>query len=322
MSQSKFKIDKKVILYLLLLAAALLFPMAANRRVLNIAIITLMYVTLGESWNLLSGMSGLFSIAHALFFGLGVYGMTIPTNRLGMGRFAGVVMGLVVNTLMALLVGVIASKLSGLYFTMALIGLHQTVYSLSIQLIDLTGGSMGISMPREYLFSKTQQYYMVLTLAVASMLFYVFIRRSRIGTNFVALKENPDLARALGSNIGNWRILATVFSALMASLAGSFYALYLMSNNTEVFNASISLKIIMVVIVGGMGYVWGPVLGSSMIVLDELVRGMMPSRFAPFSVVIYAGVLIIMALLKPAGIISFFQRDEKKTPAKKERATT
>ena len=59
-----------------------------------------------------------------------------------------------------------------------------------------------------------------------------------------------------------------------------------------------------------------------MIVLDELVRGMMPSRFAPFSVVIYAGVLIIMALLKPAGIISFFQRDEKKTPAKKERATT
>lgn len=296
--------------------------MAANRRVLNIAIITLMYVTLGESWNLLSGMSGLFSIAHALFFGLGVYGMTITTNRLGMGLFAGVVMGLVVNTLMALLVGVIASKLSGLYFTMALIGLHQTVYSLSIQLIDLTGGSMGISMPREYLFSKTQQYYMVLTLAVASMLFYVFIRRSRIGTNFVALKENPDLARALGSNIGNWRILATVFSALMASLAGSFYALYLMSNNTEVFNASISLKIIMVVIVGGMGYVWGPVLGSSMIVLDELVRGMMPSRFAPFSVVIYAGVLIIMALLKPAGIISFFQRDEKKTPAKKERATT
>lgn len=199
MSQSKFKIDKKVILYLLLLAAALLFPMAANRRVLNIAIITLMYVTLGESWNLLSGMSGLFSIAHALFFGLGVYGMTITTNRLGMGLFAGVVMGLVVNTLMALLVGVIASKLSGLYFTMALIGLHQTVYSLSIQLIDLTGGSMGISMPREYLFSKTQQYYMVLTLAVASMLFYVFIRRSRIGTNFVALKENPDLARALGS---------------------------------------------------------------------------------------------------------------------------
>ena len=236
MRQSKYKIDKRVILYLLLLAAALLFPMAANRRVLNIAIITLMYVTLGESWNLLSGMSGLFSIAHALFFGLGVYGMTITTNRLGMGLFAGVVMGLVVNTLMALLVGVIASKLSGLYFTMALIGLHQTVYSLSIQLIDLTGGSMGISMPREYLFSKTQQYYMVLTLAVASMLFYVFIRRSRIGTNFVALKENPDLARALGSNIGNWRILATVFSALMASLAGSFYALYLMSNNLSLIH--------------------------------------------------------------------------------------
>lgn len=308
MTNIKFKFQTKhIIIMLLCLLLCLFFPVFANRRMLNIAIMVLLYITLGESWNLLSGMAGLFNIVHALFFGLGVYSMTLTTSRFGANWIVGLLVGLIINSAMATLVGFIGSKLSGLYFTMALIGLHQTVYSIFVQWANFTGGFMGVSMPKKYLLSKTQQYYIILGLALFSMILFVLIRRSRMGTNFVALKENPDLAISLGSNIHVWRILAVIISAGLASMAGAFYAFFMMANNPDVFAGTISLKSIMVVIVGGMGHVFGPVLGSLMILLDEIVRGMMPTRFAPFSVIVYGGVLIIMALLKPEGIITIFK---------------
>lgn len=285
-----------------------LMPMWANRRVLNIAILSLMYIGLGASWNMLSGMAGIFSIAHAIFFGLGAYSVSILTSRLGMPAFAGILAGLFLNILAALLVGYIGSKLSGLYFTMAVIGLSQTVYAIALQWFHVTGGSMGISVPKQYLMSKQALFYIALLLATVCMLFYTFIRHSRIGTNFVALKENPNLAMALGSNVYGYRILATAFSTCMASLCGSFYAFYMMANNPEVFSGTISIKIIMLVIVGGIGTTWAPVAGIFMVILDELIRGIMPSRFAPFSVVVYALVLIIMALMRPDGVIGIMNQ--------------
>lgn len=287
-------------------------PLSGDRRLMNIAIMSLMYIALGESWNLLSGMAGIFSIAHSIFFGLGVYGVTITLSRLSGNFFFGVLLGLALCMVMAFIVGLIGSKLSGLYFTMALIGLSQTVYTLALQLFPITGGAMGISMPREYYLPKEVIYLLAILLAAGSMIMFVAVRRSRWGTNLVALKENPNLANALGSNVAGWRIFATMLSAGMASICGAFYSLHMMSNNPEVFSGTISLKIIMVVIVGGIGNVWGPVLGSVMVILDEFVRGAMPSNQAPLSVVIYALVLIIMAMLRPEGLISIFRKRSKK----------
>lgn len=301
----------KLILLILAIVVMFYIPAYGSRRMLNIAIIALMYITLGESWNLLSGMSGLFSINHALFFGLGTYGVTLGLNKLHLSVFTSILFGLALNVVAATVVGFIGTKLSGLYFTMAFIGLWQTIYTFSYQFFSITGGSLGLSMPRELLLTKKELYFIALILAIASMIFYQFIRKSRLGTNFVALKENPNLANALGSNIRGYRLTSTIISACMASLAGSFYAFYMMTNNPEVFSGLISLKVIMVVIVGGMGHVYGPLLGISFVVMDELIRGMMPSQFAPFSVIIYGLALIIMAMVKPDGLISLFQRKNK-----------
>lgn len=280
-----------------------LLPLSVSRRVINIAILSFMYIGLSTSWNMLSGMAGIFSIAHAIFFGIGVYSVTILTTKVGLHPVVGIFAGFVLNCLVAALVGYIGSKLSGLYFTMALIGLSQTVYTIATQWFAVTGGSMGISMPKMYLLTRAQLFYIALLIAVGSLIFYMVIRKSRIGTNFVALKENPNLALALGANIYGYRILAAVFSACMASVCGAFYAFYMMANNPEVFSGVISLKIIMVVIVGGVGNSWAPVAGIFMVVLDEIVRGLMPSKFAPFSIVVYALVLIAMAILRPDGVV-------------------
>lgn len=310
------KKDKNQRLKLLIVAvigiAILLLPVLGNRRTLNIAIIAFMYIALGESWNLLSGMSGLFSINHALFFGLGTYGVSLGLTKLNMSVFFSILFGMLLNLVAATIVGYIGSKLTGLYFTMASIGLWQVIYTFFYQFSTVTGGSQGISMPRELLMSKSTLYYIALVLALMSIAIYQIIRKSRLGTNFVALKENPDLAKAMGSNIVRYRLLSTIISALMASLAGSFYAFYMMTNNPEVFSGIISLKIIMVVIVGGMGNVLGPVFGISFVILDELIRGIMPSKFAPFSVIIYAVALIVMIMLKPEGIVSIQLYKNKK----------
>lgn len=298
---------------LMLMAAVLIVcvPFSGDRRLMNIGLMALMYIALGQSWNI-GAMAGLFSVSHSVFFGLGVYGISIMLNRFSGNVVTGVLMGLAANVLVATLVGVIASKLSDLYFIMALIGLSQTIYTLALQCSSLTGGSSGISLPREYLLPKPALYCIALGLAALSMIFYVFLRRSRLGTSFITTRENPQLASALGSNIGGWRIVATILSAVIASLCGAFYAFHLMSNNATVFSGDYSLKIMMVAIVGGIGSVWGPCLGVTMIVLDEFVRGAMPSKFAPFSVIIYALVLIVVALVRPGGLVSFFTGGKNK----------
>ena len=144
---------------LMLMAAVLIVcvPFSGDRRLMNIGLMALMYIALGQSWNI-GAMAGLFSVSHSVFFGLGVYGISIMLNRFSGNVVTGVLMGLAANVLVATLVGVIASKLSDLYFIMALIGLSQTIYTLALQWSSLTGGSSGISLPREYLLPKPALY--------------------------------------------------------------------------------------------------------------------------------------------------------------------
>lgn len=291
---------------ILALALIVYLPASGNRSLMNIGIMVLMYIALGQSWNV-GAMVGLFSVTHSVFFGLGVYGITITLNRFGGNVITGILIGLAMNLVVGIIVGMIASKLSGLYFIMALIGINQIIYALAVQFPTLTGGTQGISMPREMLLGKSTLFFIALALAVACIVVFIVLRRSRIGTSFATARENPNLSLALGSNVPMWRVLGLCISTCMASLAGAFYAFYMMSNNSDVFSGTFSLKIMMVAIVGGIGRVWGPCLGIVMIVLDEYVRGAMPSQYAPFAVIVYALALILMALLRPGGFISFFE---------------
>ena len=158
------------IIFLIFIAILLIaIPLSGNRRIINIAILSLMYLVLGESWNLLTGMSGLFSINHALFFGLGTYGVTLGLTKLGLSVPGAVLFGFFLNLITAIIIGFIGTKLSGLYFTMAFIGLWQAVYTFSYQFHNITGGTLGLSMPRELLLSREVLYGIILAMAIASL---------------------------------------------------------------------------------------------------------------------------------------------------------
>jgi branched-chain amino acid transport system permease protein len=307
------------VLFLLAVIIIIWVPVTKNRRLMTIGIMAFLYIAMGESWNI-GIMAGLFSVSHSTFFGLGVYGMTITLSRLNGNVPQAILMGVLLNLVLALIIGGISCKLSGLYFIMAMLGVSTALHSLAIQWVTLTGGLPGLNMPKALLMPKRTLYFIGLGIALASIIFYTALRRSRIGTSFITARENPHLAASLGSNVAGWRILATLISACMAGLCGSFYAFHLMSNNADILSGSYTLKVMMVSIVGGLNSVWGPVLGSVMIILDEYIRGSMPPNFAALSVVLYSLILISTALVRPGGLASFFTSGNR-TAAKMLRET-
>lgn len=314
MNQVKKFLNPKYIFVAVLIIAAFALPGRSSRLIQSIICMVCCYSALGLSWNVLSGLCGMFSVTHAIFYGIGVYSVICTVAKYGMHPVVGVVIGLVLNIVLALLIGKIGSKLSSLYFTMALIGVSNALYTLAIQMNWLTGSTFGLSMGRAYSITRLTACYIGIAMVVAFAFFYVFLRKSRMGTSLVALNNNPDLCMALGSDVGRWRIYATIISAVMASLVGVYYAFYQKAVTPDVFGADISLKILMVCIVGGIGNVWGPILGSSLIILDEWVKGAMPTDLAPLSNVIYAMVMIVMVMLKPDGLTSIRLPKRKAAP--------
>lgn len=304
MKNLKKYLSVKNLLTLALIAVVFMIPGNSSRLTQSILCMVCCYAALGLSWNVISGLCGMFSVTHAIFYGIGVYSVICCVARFELHPVYGVLIGLVLNTLLALLIGKIGSKLSSLYFTMALLGVTNALYTLTLQLNWLTGSSFGLSMGRKYSITRIEACYIGIIMVIVYALFFVYLRKSRWGTNMVALKNNPDLCMALGSNIGKWRIVACVISAAMASLAGVYYAFYQKSVSPDIFGGEVSLKILMVCIVGGIGNVWGPILGSVLIILDEWIKGAMPSDLAPLSNVAYALIMIVALLLRPNGLTS------------------
>jgi len=304
----------KVVFLALAVIVLYIMPGVVPRRINTIMIICFVYIALAQSWAILTGMTGLVSVTHAVYFGIGVYIPVIVVGYFEKSFILGIVISLLFNMVIALIVGYIGSKLSGFYFTMALIGIQLTFYTLAMTMVKYTGGTVvGRKLPSQYSLPRPTLCRIALIIAICTMIIYVLIRKSRFGTSLIALRDNPNLALSLGSNIYFWRIMATEVSALMASAVGTFYLVYLMAAHVEVFAGSISVKIMMVSLVGGTGSVWGPVLGSSMIIIDEYIRGATPANFAPYAVIFYAMVLIFMLTILPDGIISLFTRKQKVT---------
>lgn len=320
MKNMKKFLNLKSLLILALIVAAFLIPSNSARLTQKILCMVCCYAALGLSWNVISGLCGMFSVTHAIFYGVGVYSVICCTTRFGLHPVIGIVVGLALNVLLALLIGKIGSKLSSLYFTMALIGVSNALYTLAVQMNWLTGSGFGINLDRKYGLTLNQACYVGIAMVIVFAVIFVLLRKSRLGTSMVALKNNPDLCMALGSNIGKWRMIACIISAVMASLVGVFYAVYQKAVTPDIFGPEVSLKILMVCIVGGIGNVWGPILGSALIILDEWIKGAMPSDLAPLSNVIYALVMIVMMLLKPDGLTSIRLPKFGKAKAKSEAA--
>jgi branched-chain amino acid transport system permease protein len=302
------KINSRLLLTLLLVfacAAPLLFQARYAQHVL---ILILLYVTLGSAWNLLGGIAGQLSLGHAAFFGIGAYSAAILASKSSLSPWLGMLIGPLLVLPLAGLVGWVCFRLRGPYFTLATIAIGEVVRLVALNWRDLTGGAVGVVI-RPSIFSGTNKipyYYVILAIAVATVALCYFISRRKLGYYLLAIREDQETAESIGINTTRYKLVALSFSASLTALAGAFYANYfLFVDPTVVLPLSLSVEIVLMAIIGGLGTVQGPVVGAILLKLSsEIFR----NQFANANLLIYGLLLVLVILFLPDGLLGGYRK--------------
>jgi len=289
-------------LTLLVVVLLVFFPLVVrNRFFLHLSIMVLLYALLGMSWNLLGGYTGQISFGHAAFFGTGAYASTILLLRFGISPWLGMFVGAVLSLLLSLPLGWLTFRLRGPYFALATLAFAEIVRVIVYNWDTLTGGGDGLYILTN-LGGVVRFYYIILALALAGFLVMRACVSSRWGYFLNAIREDEDAAEALGVPAVRMKVIALAISAFFVALGGSFFASYQLYINPDlVYESQISIQMIVVTIVGGIGTLEGPVVGALIIVpLSEYFRSLSPLA----NPLIYGLFIVIFMLFLPEGIVS------------------
>ncbi len=310
--------NRRAILLLLLAAACIAAPFVAQGgRDRHILILVLLYVTLGSAWNILGGFTGQLSVGHAAFFGIGAYTAAIIASGTALSPWLGLLLGPIIALPVALLIGKICFRLRGPYFTLATIAVGEVVRLVALNWRDLTGGAVGVVI-RPSVFSGTDKipyYFIILAIAAMTVSLCYYISRGRLGYFFMAIREDQETAEAIGIDTTKYKLVALGISATLTAMAGAFYANYfLFVDPTVVLPLALSVEIVLMAIIGGIGTVAGPVLGA---VLLKLSSEVFRNVFEQANLLIYGALLIVVILFVPDGLIGGLRRliNRRKAPA-------
>jgi len=293
---------RKLALALLAVIALSIYPLVVtNHFFLHLSIMALMYALLGMSWNLLGGYTGQISFGHAAFFGTGAYTSTILLLRFGISPWLGMLVGAVLAVLLSLPLGWLTFRLRGPYFALATLAFAEVIRVIVYNWDSLTGGGDGLNILAD-LGGIVRFYYIILALTVVGALVMRGCVRSRWGYFLNAIREDEDAAEALGVPATRMKLTVLAISAFFVALAGSFFASYQLYINPDlVYESQISIQMIVVTIVGGIGTFEGPVVGALVIVpLSEYFRGLSPVA----NPLIYGLFIVIFMMFLPEGIVS------------------
>ena len=286
-------------------AFALAAPLLVDRGTLNDIWNLAFYVILASAWNLLGGFAGQVSLGYSAFLGIGAY-TTVLLTLAGVNPFLTLPLGAAIAALFSVVIGLPAFRLRGPYFTIATIGVAEAV-RVCASSVAWTGGSSGLRMPAGS-FDFTTNYYSMVVLAIVTIAIAIWVKRSAFGTALAAIKQDIDAAEALGVNSTWFKILAHAISAALVALAGSFYAInfqYIAPGS--VFDFRLSLSIVLMPIIGGVGTVAGPALGALIFSTLQIKLLSIPALRDSF-LFIYGGLLIVIMLFEPDGLVGVARR--------------
>lgn len=279
---------------------------------LHVLTLIAIYTVLAVSLDLLVGHTGLLSMAHASFYGLGAYSSAILSVQLGMPFLVGVAVGVVVAALISMIVSLPSLRLHEDYFVVATFGFQMICFSIFNNWTSLTRGPLGIpGVPAPTLFGwSVQSRPGLLAIAVAFALlsnFVVFrLSSGAFGRALWAIREDEVFAKAMGKNTLRFKVVAFSVSAALAALAGSLFAHYMTFVDPTSFTIMESVLVISMVIIGGAGSRWGPFVGAVVLVLlPETLRfvGLPNTGAANLRQVIYGVLLVLMMIVRPRGLI-------------------
>jgi branched-chain amino acid transport system permease protein len=274
--------------------------------------LVLVWAIMGVSWNVFSGYSGLVSFGHASFFGLGAYTVTLLLVKLDVSPWFGVPIGMAVGALAGLVIGWPTFRLRGVYFSLAMLA-----YPLALLYVFEWLGYQEVPLPMKreapaaYMQFSDHRAYVVIALAllVAALLISLRMERSRFGLSLTAIKQNEWAAEASGIDALSWKLKAITLSGAIAAAAGGFYAVVLLvvTPNT-VFGMLTSAQALIVTLFGGVATVWGPVVGSAILIpLAEILHAELGDKIPGINGVVFGSAIVLVILLAPEGLVPRFR---------------
>ena len=300
-------------------AALIVFPHlfdAPYQR--HVLVMVFIYALMAQGWNLLAGYCGQISLGQALYFGIGAYGAAFLYAHYEISPWLGMLAGAGIAMLAALGIGLSTFRLRGHYFAIATLVIGEIAYTLMLNW-EFMGGATGIWIPIDrdapwYSFqfhdNKLPNYYIGLAFLAAACLVVVRLERSKAGLYFRAIRDDPDAARSLGVDIVRYKLLAIMISAAFTSVAGAQFAQYVLVIDPEtVFPLLLSILVVLMTMLGGIGTVWGPIVGAGVLFpLSEATRVWFGGTGGAEDLMIYGALILLISVFWPGGLLALLRR--------------
>ena len=315
---------------LVMLALFIGIPLAVNSTdVHNVIIYILIYAMVGEAWNLITGFAGQTSFGHAAYFGIGAYTSTVLLEYFHITPWIGMLAGGLIAVIVAFAVNFNMFKLKGHYFAIATLCVAEILKTIFSKW-SWVGAGDGIALtPINALIPgaptsawgkiawlsldvRNRLPFLFTTLAVFCLVFIVCaaLERSKIGFYWKAIRESHEVAESIGINPRNYKLLAMCLSAFIAAIGGTFFAQFFKYiDAVTVFPLSVSMIFVLVTVLGGLGNVYGPIIGSVIYYsLDLLMRRMTGGASSGLNLIIFGALIVLVTCTEPRGIMGIVDR--------------
>jgi branched-chain amino acid transport system permease protein len=320
-------------------AALALFPQFVKKPyVLHMGVMLFLAVIQGQAWNVIGGYTGQYSVGHAAYFGVGAYVTMMLLEIAHVPPWWGLLASIAAAVLLSIVIGAITFRLRGPYFVLASIAVAEIIRLATLHFKDYTRGAEGFllsSIPTLNLFgweiefiTKRTFYFAGLVLAVITIAVNYAVERSKLGYYFQAIREDQDAAHSLGIDLTLYKSIALAISAVFTALAGGFFAMFVKFIDPNIaFGLDVSVQIVLICIIGGIGTILGPVVGAMVLVpLSEILRNprglvqigvlspdsgvvrFIETYLSNAHLLVYGVLVVVVILFAPEGVLGVIRR--------------
>lgn len=296
---------RKIWIPIVFIILAVFPPFFLSQYWLHTMIISLFYVMMASSWNLIAGFTGQVSFAHAAFAGIGAYTSGMLAVNLGVPPWLGVLIGTGAAALLGFGLGYLCIRMGGIYLSLTTLGFSEILRIIITNEDQWTRGTMGLQIPGFFSeYSKTSYYYIFLVVTILLLIVIYWIIHSEMGLTFRAVLNDELAASSSGINTVRVRVLAFTISSAMAGLAGGLYGHYLMLITPDIPSLGQMFLVLAMAVIGGTGSFIGPIIGSFVLeILSEYIR-----VYGEYHVLLFGLVALAMARFAPEGLTGILSK--------------
>ncbi|MCS7175599.1 branched-chain amino acid ABC transporter permease [Pseudothermotoga sp.] len=307
---------RKTPLLVILLVLLLLPLIVRNVNFQHVMLMTIIFAGLGEAWNIITGFAGQTSFGHAAFFGIGAYTSTVLFYKFGISPWLGMMLGAVFAGIIAFLVSYPCFRLKGHYFAVATLAVAEIIKQLFVSW-DYVEGATGISIPvvpdslwaMQFHGSKMPYILIAYGLFILTLFVSISIEHNKMGYYLKAIRESHEAAEALGIDTAKYKLLAMIVSSMLTAIFGTLYAQYILYIDPfMVFGLETSMKIVLLTVLGGLGNIYGPIVGAAILIpLSEYTRTYLGGTGKGIDLMIYGVLIMVIVIFEPRGVLGLLR---------------